>query len=43
MAFGLTLALIVGTMALGIMGFGLFAVGDHVSAWLRQGTRWPEH
>jgi hypothetical protein len=43
MAFGLTLALIVGTMGLGIMGFGLFAAGDHVIAWLRQGTRWPEH
>jgi hypothetical protein len=42
MAFGLTLALIVGTMGLGIMGFGLFAAGDHVIAWLRQGTRWPE-
>ena len=34
MAFGLTLALIVGTMGLGIMGFGLFAAGDHVIAWL---------
>ena len=43
MAFGLTLALIVGTMGLGIMGFGLFAAGDHVIAWLRQGRRWPEH
>ena len=42
-AFGLTLALIVGTMGLGIMGFGLFAAGDHVIAWLRQGSRWPEH
>jgi len=43
MAIGLTLALIVGTMGLGIMGFGLFAAGDHVIAWLRQGSRWPEH
>ena len=43
MAFGLTLALIVGTMGLGIMGFGLFAAGDHVIALLRQGSRWPEH
>lgn len=43
MAFALTLALIVGTMGLGIMGFGLFAAGDHVIAWLRQGSRWPEH
>ncbi len=42
MAFELTLAVMVGTMALGIMGFGLFAAGDHVIAWLRQGTRWPE-
>ncbi len=42
LAFGLTLALIVGTMALGLMGYGLFAAGDHVIAWLRQGTRWPE-
>jgi len=42
MAFGLTLAVLVGTMGLGIMGFGLFAAGDHVIAWLRQGSRWPE-
>ncbi len=42
MAFGLTLALIVGTMALGMMGHGLFAAGDLVIAWLRQGRRWPE-
>ena len=42
MAFGLTLAVIVGTMALGIMGRGLFAAGDHVIAWLWQGTRWPD-
>ena len=43
MAIGLTLAVLVGTMGLGIMGFGLFAAGDHVIAWLRQGSRWPEH
>jgi hypothetical protein len=42
MAFGLTLAVMVGTIALGMMGFGLFAAGDHIIAWLRQGTRWPE-
>ncbi len=42
LAFGLTLALIAGTMALGMMGHSLFAAGDHVIAWLRQGTRWPE-
>ena len=42
MAFGLTLALLLGTMGLGIMGSGLFAAGDHVIGWLRQGARWPE-
>jgi len=42
MAFGLTLAVIAGTMGLGMMGFGLFAAGDHVIAWLRRGTQWPE-
>ena|SRR5271157_4699785 len=42
MALGLTLAVIVGAMGLGIMGCGLFAAGDHVIAWLRQGSRWPE-
>ena len=41
-AFGLGLAVIVGTMALGIMGHGLFAAGDRVLAWLRKSTRWPE-
>ncbi len=42
MSFGLTLVVIMGAMGLGIMGVGLFAAGDHVIAWLRQGTRWPE-
>lgn len=42
MAFGLTMVVLLGTMGLGIMGIGLFAAGDHVIAWLRQGTRWPE-
>ncbi len=39
---GMTLAVIVGTMALGFIGRGLFVAGDHVIAWLRQGTQWPE-
>jgi hypothetical protein len=42
MAFGLTLVVLLGTMGLGMMGSGLFAAGDHVLAWLRQGTSWPE-
>jgi hypothetical protein len=42
MALGLTLVVLLGTMGLGIMGFGLFAAGEHVIAWLRQGTRWPD-
>jgi len=42
MSFGLTLAVLVGTMGLGIMGVGLFAAGDRLISWLRQGTRWPE-
>ncbi len=41
-AFGLTLAVILGAMGLGIMGCGLFAAGDHVIAWLRQGSQWAE-
>jgi pilus assembly protein TadC len=28
-------------MALGMMGTGLFAVGDRLFAWLRRCTRWP--
>ena len=42
MAFGLTLAVMVGTMGLAMMGSGLFAAGDQILAWLRRGTRWPE-
>ncbi|MGC8642699.1 MAG: hypothetical protein ACP5XB_22810 [Isosphaeraceae bacterium] len=29
-------------MALGMIGAGLFAVGDRVIAWVEQGSRWPE-
>ena len=42
LAFGLGLAVIVGTMALGIMGHGVFAAGDRVIAWLRKSSRWPD-
>ena len=42
MAFGLTLAVMVGTMGLGIMGCGLFAAGDHFIGWLRHGSRTTE-
>jgi hypothetical protein len=41
-AFGLALAVMAGAMALGMMGVGLFAVGDRVLAWCRRGTQWPE-
>jgi hypothetical protein len=41
-AVGLGLGVMAGAMALGTIGFGLFAAGDRVVAWLRRGTRWVE-
>ena len=42
-AIGLGLAVLAGAMALGMAGTGLFAVGDRLFAWLKKGSRWPEH
>jgi hypothetical protein len=41
-ALGITLAVVAGAMGLGLVGTGLFAAGDRVVAWIRQGSRWPE-
>jgi hypothetical protein len=43
LAFGLTLALFLGMMALGILGCVLSAAGNLMIARLRQCARWPEH
>jgi hypothetical protein len=40
-AIGVTLALVVGAMLLGMMGFGLFAIGDHFIGWMQRGRKWP--
>jgi hypothetical protein len=42
MTLGVTLVVFLSAMALGMIGTGLFAVGDRVIAWVRQGSRWPE-
>jgi hypothetical protein len=39
---GLTLAILIGAMALGMLGTGLFAVGDRAVAWFQKSRRWPE-
>lgn len=39
---GLALGVMAGAMALGTIGFGLFAAGDRVIAWLRRSAQWPE-
>jgi len=40
--FGITLAILALAMGLGLIGSGLFAVGDRLLAWLRAGSRWPD-
>ncbi len=42
LGFGLTLAVIALAMGLGLMGSGLFVVGDRILAWLRAGSHWPD-
>jgi hypothetical protein len=42
LALALTMGMLLGAMSLGIIGSGLFAVGDRVFSWLRRGSRWPE-
>lgn len=41
-AVGATLGILVGAMALGWLGFGLFAMGERVVAYLRRGPRWSD-
>jgi hypothetical protein len=41
-AFGLTLGVILAAMLLGGLGFGLFAAGDRIRAWLFRAGRWPD-
>jgi hypothetical protein len=41
-AFGIGLSVLVAAMGLGLLGFGLFAAGGWVIAWLRRAARWPE-
>jgi hypothetical protein len=41
-ALGLTAGVFLAAMGLGMIGSGVFAIGDRVFAWLRQGSRWPE-
>jgi hypothetical protein len=40
-SIALTLGLMIGAMALGTMGFGLFAIGDRFIAWCQQSRKWP--
>ncbi|WP_165230461.1 hypothetical protein [Aquisphaera insulae] len=42
MAFSLALSVLACAMALGMLGTGLFAVGDILLGWLRRSSRWPE-
>ncbi|MFO0891364.1 MAG: hypothetical protein U0790_19750 [Isosphaeraceae bacterium] len=39
----LSLAVLAGAMALGMVGTGLFAIGDRLFAWLKRSSQWPEH
>ena len=39
---GLALGVMAGAMALGTLGFVLFAAGDQVVAWFRRSAEWPE-
>jgi hypothetical protein len=39
---GLALGVMAGAMALGTLGFVLFAAGDQVVAWFRRSAEWPD-
>ena len=41
-AIGIGVGVMVAAMALGLVGFGLFAAGGRVIDWLRRASRWPE-
>lgn len=40
--FAAVLAVVAVTLGLGWLGFGLFALGDRVAAWVKRSSRWPE-
>ena len=40
--FAAVLAIAALAAGLGWLGFGLFALGDRVAAWVRRSSRWPE-
>lgn len=42
MGIGLALGILAAAAALGMIGVGLFAVGDRVVAWMRRGREWPD-
>jgi hypothetical protein len=41
-AIGCAVGLMAAAMALGLLGFGLFALFDRASAWVVRAHRWPE-
>jgi hypothetical protein len=41
-AFGVALAVMIIAMGLGVLGFGIFAVGDRLTGWVRRASQWPE-
>ena len=40
--FAAVLAVAALALGLGWLGFGVFALGDRVAAWVRRSSRWPE-
>ena len=42
LGLAITLTVLALAMGLGLVGSGLFAVGDRVLAWLKAGSRWPD-
>ena len=41
-AFGLGLTVMATAMGLGLLGFGIFAVGDRLAGWIRRASQWPQ-
>lgn len=41
-AFGVALAVMATAMGLGLLGFGIFMVGDRLMCWFRRASQWPE-
>jgi hypothetical protein len=41
-AVGSALGLMAAAMALGLVGFGLFALFDRASSWVARAARWPD-